>query len=137
MAIRGQPDAELSEALGEVVTVQKAAREAVRAGVPGAAILDAARASYRTSERREAIQFVAHGLGLVSHEAPRLLDHSPRHYSAAHRDRALEAGMVLSLETELLVPRIGLIKLEDSVAVTPDGCVPLGAPGAEWICVEA
>ena len=65
--------------------------------------------------------FVAHGMGLVPHEAPRLTGSGPIRYEPTHRDRQLEAGMVLSIETDLRVPGIGLLKLEDTVVVRDDG----------------
>jgi Xaa-Pro aminopeptidase len=36
--------------------------------------------------------------------------------------RPLEAGMVISIETEMVHPRRGFIKVEDTVAVTEEGC---------------
>ena len=46
--------------------------------------------------------------------------------------RPLEAGMVLSVETTMLQPRAGLVKLEDTVAVTADGFEMFGAAGRGW-----
>ena len=40
--------------------------------------------------------------------------------------------MVLSIETTLLHPRRGFIKLEDTVAVTQDGHVGYGDEGRAW-----
>ena len=67
------------------------------------------------------IDFVAHGMGLISHEAPRLTSTGPVAYNADHADRPLEAGMVLSVETDLRDPELGFIKLEDTIVVTDDG----------------
>ena len=57
-------------------------------------------------------------MGLVSHEAPRLTNRGPVPYDADDADRPLEAGMVVSVETTLLHPTRGFIKLEDTVVVT-------------------
>ena len=46
--------------------------------------------------------------------------------------RPLEAGMVISIETAIHHPRRGFIKLEDTVAVTPDGCEGFGDHGRGW-----
>jgi len=67
--------------------------------------------------------FVAHGIGMVSHEQPVI---NPQVH------RPLEAGMVLSVETEFRHPDIGHVKIEDAVAITPDGSEGLGDFGREW-----
>lgn len=135
MAVLGEPDAELVDLLGQLKTVQNAARRAIVAGVLGHEIVDAAHAARTGCDYGSEITFVAHGVGLVNHEAPRVLDVAPRHYRARHRNRPLEPGMVLSLESEVAVPSRGLIKLEDTVAVTANGSDPLGAVANGWICV--
>ena len=40
--------------------------------------------------------------------------------------------MVLSIETELIHPEVGHVKIEDAVAVTATGCEGLGDLGREW-----
>jgi Xaa-Pro dipeptidase len=40
--------------------------------------------------------------------------------------------MVLSIETTMAHPKRGFIKLEDTVAVTADGCVGFGDQGQGW-----
>jgi len=42
-------------------------------------------------------------------------------YPATDEDRPLESGMVISIETAILHPTRGFIKLEDTVAVTDGG----------------
>jgi Xaa-Pro aminopeptidase len=74
-------------------------------------------------------------MGLVPHEAPRLSDDTPIRYPATHRDRPLEPGMVLSIETDLRLEGVGLIKLEDTVAVTAVGCEGYGDAHRDWIVV--
>jgi Xaa-Pro aminopeptidase len=51
-------------------------------------------------------------------------------------DRPLQAGMVLSIETTLMHPRRGFIKLEDTVAVTETGWDAFGDKGRGWNCGE-
>ena len=72
------------------------------------------------------VDFVAHGMGLVSHEVPFLMDH-PVGYAGVDADRPLEAGMVLSVETTMEHPRRGYI-----VAVTAEGYELFGEIGREW-----
>jgi Xaa-Pro aminopeptidase len=47
--------------------------------------------------------------------------------------RPLEAGMVISVETTLLHPRRGFIKLEDTVAVTEAGYDVYGDRARGWL----
>jgi len=44
----------------------------------------------------------------------------------------LQKGMVLSIETTILHPRRGFIKLEDTVAVTESGWEGFGDRGRGW-----
>src|SRR5271168_4906766 len=132
MAILGEPDAELEDLLGEVDAIQMAARKPIRPGANGADIYASAGEVLKTSSRANSIEFVAHGMGLISHEAPRLTSHGPVPYPAYDVDRPLEAGMVISIETTIAHPRRGFIKLEDTVAVTGDGWEAFGDRGRGW-----
>jgi Xaa-Pro aminopeptidase len=121
MAIQGEPDAELEDLLAEVETIQRAAMQPVCAGVMGREIYAAAAPLVAKSKHHNHLEFLGHGMGMVSHEAPRLTDHGPVPYSAPDAERPLEAGMVVSIETTLLHPTRGFIKLEDTVVVTDAG----------------
>ena len=69
---------------------------------------------------------------MVSHEAPRLTERGVAvPYKPEHKDKPLEAGMVVSVETTLLHPR-GFFKLEDTVAVTDQGHEVFGEGGRGW-----
>ena len=132
MAIQGEPDAELEDLLAEVDAIQLAARKPIRAGALGREIYASAGPLVERSGRGNSLEFVAHGMGLVSHEAPRLSARAPVPYPAYDSDRPLESGMVISIETTLLHPRRGFIKLEDTVAVTDDGFEAMGDRGRGW-----
>ena len=132
MAILGEPDAELEDLLGEVDAIQMAARCKISAGVRGGDILTEPEALVERSPHRDILDFVTHGMGLVSHEAPWLAAHYSVPYEAYHADRPLQAGMVLSIETTMLHPRRGFIKLEDTVAVTQTGWQAFGDTGRGW-----
>ncbi|UGS39010.1 Methionine aminopeptidase 1, mitochondrial [Capillimicrobium parvum] len=120
------------ELLAQVAHVQEAARAVVAPGRRGGDILEAAHAAQRACANGGGMDFVAHGMGLVSHEVPRLTSTGVVSYPADHADRPLEAGMVLSIETDLRDPELGLIKLEDTVAVTPNGFEAFGDQGRDW-----
>jgi Xaa-Pro aminopeptidase len=137
MAVLGPPDAELVELLAEVEETQQAARRPIRAGAVGSEIYAAAGAALSGAMHRGTTSFVAHGMGLVSHEAPRLTATGPVPYPADDGPRPLEAGMVLSIETTLLHERRGFIKLEDTVAVTDDGYRAFGDAARSWTVAGA
>jgi Xaa-Pro aminopeptidase len=132
MAIQGEPDAELVDLLGEVDAIQMAARKPIRSGANGGDIYVSAGEVLNRSPRSNSIEFVAHGMGLISHEAPRLTGHGPIKYPAYDADRPLESGMVISIETTLVHSRRGFIKLEDALAVTDHGYEAFGDRGRGW-----
>lgn len=132
MAVLGEPDQELQDLLGEIEEIQQAARKPIRAGALGREIYREPEALVAKSAHRHELSFVAHGMGIVSHEAPWLTDRCSVPYPAYHADRPLDTGMVISIETTLLHPRRGFIKLEDTVAVTETGFEAYGDHGRGW-----
>lgn len=132
MAILGDPDAELADALAEIEAVQRAAMNAVKPGILGREIYGAAEDAMRSAERSQILRFIAHGMGLISHEAPRLTDKGPVPYPADDADRPLESGMVISIETYIAHETRGFIKLEDTVAVTESGHEVFGDRARGW-----
>lgn len=132
MAVLGDPDSELEELLAQVHHIQMVARAQVRPGNRGGEIYAHVDDAMRAVPEADHIQFVAHGMGLINHEAPRLTATGPVPYPATHVDDLLQAGMVLSIETTLLHPSRGLIKIEDTVAVTPEGSQAFGDENRGW-----
>jgi Xaa-Pro aminopeptidase len=132
MAIHGEPDAELEDVLAEIETIQRASMKPIKAGVPGSVIYGAAEPLVQKSKQHNNMHFLAHGMGLVSHEAPRLTAKGPVPYDAYDADRPLETGMVVSVETTLAHPQRGFIKLEDTVIVTDTGFDIYGEGGRGW-----
>jgi Xaa-Pro aminopeptidase len=132
MGVVGEPDAELQELLGFVDDVQQRARQPVRAGARGGEIYAAAEEVIKSSPHGPYLEFLAHGMGLISHEAPRLTSTGPVAYDGYDADRALQNGMVVSIETTMKHPRRGFIKLEDTIAVTDNGWDAFGDAGRGW-----
>ncbi|MGB9277775.1 MAG: Xaa-Pro peptidase family protein [Terrimicrobiaceae bacterium] len=130
MAVLGEPDAELEDLLAEIDGAQQAAFATVRAGARGGDVIAAGEAARTAGPSAAFTDFVAHGMGLISHEVPFLLTGAM--YEGMDADRPLEAGMVLSIETTMFHPRRGFIKLEDTVVVTAEGCEMFGDRGREW-----
>jgi len=132
MAIQGEPDAELVDLLGEIETMQRAAMKPIRAGAMGKEIYAAAAPVVAGSKHHNHIEFLAHGMGMVSHEGPRLAARGPVPYPNEYAEEPLEAGMVVSVETTLLHPSRGFIKLEDTVIVTEAGHEVYGEGARGW-----
>jgi Xaa-Pro aminopeptidase len=132
MAVLGEPDAELEDLLGEIETIQRAAFKPIRAGAMGGEIYAAGEALVAKSKQHNNMEFLAHGMGLVSHEAPHLTNSGPVPYTDEDAHRPLEAGMVISVETTLKHPTRGFIKLEDTIAVTDTGFEIFGEGARGW-----
>jgi Xaa-Pro aminopeptidase len=132
MAIHGEPDAELEDMLGDIEDIQRVSMKPIKAGAMGSEIYAAAEARLSKSKYHNNMHFLGHGMGLVSHEAPRLTSTGPVPYDDYDAHRPLEAGMVISVETTLAHPKRGFIKLEDTAVVTPRGCDIYGEGARGW-----
>jgi Xaa-Pro aminopeptidase len=132
MGVLGEPTRLQQDLLAEVDTLQQVARLPIRAGTLGREIYTAVELARATCAHGPALEFVAHGMGLVSHEAPRLTNTGPVPYPAAHADLPLEAGMVLSIETTVVDREIGFVKLEDTIVVTSSGWKAFGDRARSW-----
>jgi Xaa-Pro aminopeptidase len=132
MAIHGEPDAELEDMLADIEDIQRVSMKPIKAGAMGSEIYAAAEARLSKSKYHNNMHFLGHGMGLVSHEAPRLTSSGPVPYDDYDAHRPLEAGMVISVETTLAHPKRGFIKLEDTAVVTPGGCDIYGEGARGW-----
>jgi Xaa-Pro aminopeptidase len=132
MAILGEPDAELEDLLGEIEDIQRAAFKPIKAGVMGGEIYAAGEGRMRQSRLHNHLEFLAHGMGLVSHEIPHLTRRGPSPYGDEDAHRPLEEGYVISVETTLKHPSRGFIKLEDTVVVRDNGHDIYGEGARGW-----
>lgn len=132
MAYTSEPDQELIDLLGQVEEVQQAGRSGLKPGAIGGDIFAWANDALEKCTERKRMFFSAHGMGIVSHEAPWLMSTAVPTYPAYHADRPLEEGMVISIETELHHTERGFIKLEDTIAITADGWEAYGDTGRGW-----
>jgi Xaa-Pro aminopeptidase len=132
MAIQGEPDAELEDLLAELETIQRTGFAAIRPGVMGRELYAATEPLVKKSKHHNHLDFLAHGMGLVSHEAPRLTDSGPVPYPADDAGRPFEVGEVISVESTLKHPTRGFIKLEDTVVVTDTGREIYGEGARGW-----
>jgi Xaa-Pro aminopeptidase len=137
MGIAGQPTALHEELLAEVDAVQRAARSIARAGSRGGDLFAAAEEAMAGLTDRKAMSFLAHGCGLVTHEAPKLTATGSPPYPATHAELPLQAGMVLSIETHLAHETAGFVKLEDTVIVRDGHAEAVGDHGRGWNRIDA
>jgi Xaa-Pro aminopeptidase len=132
MGIVGEADSELIDLLTFVDDVQQAARKPIRAGALGGEIITIGECLVQASQHRTYTDFMAHGMGLVTHEAPRLMTLPRLSYTGYDSERPLETGMVISIETTMKHPKRGFVKLEDTLLVTESGYEALGDNGRGW-----
>ncbi len=123
MGCIGEPSRLARDLHSACIEVQTRVRRMVRAGLPCRDLLVEGERAVKEHRYSSCGTFVAHGIGMVSHEQPRISDTNAR---------PLEAGMVLSIETEFIHPEVGHVKIEDAVAVTETGCEGLGDLGRDW-----
>jgi len=115
--VYGQPSKEMRDMVDTCLRAHEAAIQAVKAGVKGGEVHNAAAAVIDVSPwKGRFIHSVGHSLGLAVHDGPAL---SPRY------DWTLEENMVVTIEPGIYVPGIGGVRIEDDVVVTRDGCVYL------------
>ncbi len=122
MGSLGEPSALGRALVDECLAVQDTVRGRLRAGMTYGEVKDAARGALAGSTHAAIGRIVAHGIGMVSHEQPMI-------NRPDQADRILAEGHVLSVETEFLHPEIGHVKIEDTVAIAPQGAVGLGDGG--------
>jgi Xaa-Pro dipeptidase len=123
----GAPSQDATALFDVCLAAQARARAAAGPGVCCAELWRAGTEAVRSGPGEVYGRFVAHGIGMVSHEPPEVTRDSTR---------TLEAGMVVSLETEVRHPDVGHVKIEDSVVVTSTGCEGLGDVAREWCMVR-
>ncbi len=132
MGFRGKADAELVDLLAQVDAVQQAAFQQCRPGALGGDMIAAAEKVLKASSVAAYTDFFAHGMGVITHEVPFLMTNHPVTYDGVDADAPLEAGMVISIETTMLHPVRGFIKLEDTVAITETGPEMFGDRSRGW-----
>ncbi len=132
MGIDTEPTSRQVDLLNQIETVQQEARTAIGAGKRGGDIYLHALDVISKLPDGNRMKFVAHGMGLITHEAPRLTSTGPVPYPATHADDPLLTGGVLSIESWFEDVESGFIKLEDTLIVTDDGWTAPGDDARGW-----
>ena len=132
MGIDAEPTPRMVKLMGQVEEIQQLARTVVRSGRRGGDIYSTVMQAIPKLPDGAVMKFVAHGMGLITHEAPRLTSTGPVPYPATHRDDPLRTGMVLSIESWFEDEAAGFIKMEDTLIVTDDGWEAPGDDARGW-----
>ncbi|GAB3701041.1 aminopeptidase P family protein [Halorubrum pallidum] len=120
----GDPPETYAEIHEVVREAQAAAVDAVEPGATAAAVDRAARTVIEDAGYGDAfVHRTGHGVGLDVHEEP---------YIVAGNDRALEPGMVFSVEPGIYLDGRFGCRIEDLVVVTDDGCERLNEADRGW-----
>jgi Xaa-Pro aminopeptidase len=130
--VNGVYSAQQRELYGFVLEHHRVLLSLIRPHVTKAQILEEAAAQLRpVVEARVWSKPIYREAALRLLASPRPLSHGvgmPVHESACWYDRPLEPGLVFALDPELVVPEEQIyIRVEDTVAVTTDGCENLTA----------
>jgi Xaa-Pro aminopeptidase len=117
---------DLLEAHAAMLEVQEMVKSYAKPGVASGVIYEQALAkaaalgyadNFMGAAGRERIRFIGHGIGLEVDEYP---------FLAAGQDLQLQAGMTIALEPKLIFPGQGVVGIENTHVVTPDGLEQLG-----------
>ena len=128
MGVRGAPKPLADDIYKACLTTQDKVRAAIKPGAVCSDLYEFGNKAFAETGQGEHGSFIIHGVGLVSHEQPRF---------GPGIERTLKEGMVISIETDVRHPEEGYIKIEDTVAVTEDGCEGMGDIGrATWTIVD-
>lgn len=112
-AVAGEPGEEARAVYDLVLRAQEAALAAVRPGPTGREVDAVAREIIDAAGHAEHFGHgLGHGVGLEIHEGPRL---------SRRGERALEPGMIVTVEPGVYVPGSCGVRIEDLVVVTADG----------------
>ena len=117
----------LAEVYALVLHAQLTALDAVRPGPMGREVDAVARELITAAGHGEHFGHgLGHGVGLVTHEEPRL---------ARTAETRLVAGHVVTVEPGVYIPGVGGVRIEDLVVVTGDGRDVLSGTTKELLTV--
>lgn len=110
----GEPDGDMVKAHELVMSAQKAGIAAMRAGKVNGEELNllARQVIIEGGYDEEFTHRLGHGIGKDVHERP---------FLAEGEKRVLETGMCFTVEPSILLPRRGMLRVEDVVMATPEG----------------
>lgn len=124
MIVTGKAPAKLEKIYKIVLAANQKAIKTIR---PGVMMSDVDRAARKVIEDqgygKKFSHSLGHGIGLQIHEGPWL---------RSNEEKALKAGMVVTVEPGIYLPGFGGVRIEDDVLVTRDGCQVLTSVPKQW-----
>ncbi|MFP6869521.1 MAG: Xaa-Pro peptidase family protein [Nitrospinota bacterium] len=128
MGSRGEPSLLADEIYRACLHIVDKTRAAMKPGVDCGTVYRIGQSALQETGHAENGFFLVHGIGMVQQELPRF---SP------DEERPLEAGMIVSVENDIRHPEVGFVKIEDTVAITEEGCEGLSDLGRDtWAIVD-
>ncbi len=112
----------------------EAGRAALRPGVQGWQVDQAARETLTQAGYPEYLHAFGHHVGRTAHDGATVLGPQWERYGTLV-DGVIEVGNVFAIELGVQVPGRGYIGCEEDVLVTPDGAEYLGEPQTELWCI--
>lgn len=111
----------------------KAGEAALRPGVPGWQVDQAARTFITDNGYPEFMHAFGHLLGRTAHDGATILGPRWERYEGVC-ERSVEVGNIFTLELHVVVPDRGIMSLEEDVLVTEEGVTYLSTPQTElWV----
>ena len=123
MACLGEPPHRANEIIAECVSINDRLQATIRPGLTCGELSELGQKLLQEASHHEYGWQITHGGGMVPHEPP-VVSGDPNY--------VLEAGMVMSMETEFQHPEVGDVKVEDFIAVTETGCENFTPNGRGW-----
>lgn len=131
-----QAPADVQHAFDAVYGALKAGEAALKPGVPGWKVDEAARAFVVDAGYDEYMHGFGHLLGRVAHDGATVLAPRWERYQGICELR-VEVGNIFTLELHVVVPQRGIMSLEEDVLVTADGIEYLSSPQTELRYIRA
>ena len=124
----GEPSKELLQVYGAMRRAMDAVLEALRPGVSARQLFEIGNRILEREASDNYLMYLGHGIGRNVHEEPVL---------APDSEWTLAESMTMAIELVTVRPALGMIALEDIVAITSDGHEDLSTIGRELHIIEA
>ena len=126
--VKGEPSTEIRKMYEAVENSQRLSREALKPGISGTEAYEISAKAIKDAGfevgKKGYVHSLGHGVGIDVHESPRL---------GLKAADTIEQGNVVTVEPGLYYNDIGGVRIEDTVAITEDGCRVLTSHESDWV----